>query len=367
MHREVVGLIVLGVIVVAGFFVTRAAAAANRTLRSRDAAAWYEFAIRERDDRHATEAVQALRRATTLDRERREYRLALGSALAAHGDDAAARQVLQQIHDTTPDSPDVNVQLAHLEARGGHVDAAVRYYESALQGMWHDDQREARRGLRVELIRFFLAHDLRSRALSELLIMVSSVPDDAGAENETAQLLIDAGDPTRALNLFRRVLARDPANATAIEGAGVAAFEAGDYGAALRYLRQIDEPLPARATEARTIAGLVLSRDPLGRGLGLEERRRRLIADVSAVRERVATMLTHVTDDQTHQRLERLRTEAADLDSTLRPENLRQFPDAIDAAVREIYRVEQETAADGPLAPIDQALIIIGRRHQADQ
>jgi cellulose synthase operon protein C len=366
-HREVVGLIVLGLVVVVGFFVTRAAASANRTLRSRDAATWYAVARHEQEQGRAADAVPAFRRAVTLDRGRRNYRLALGGALAATGDDAAARQTLLEIRDASPDSADVNVQLAHLEAHGGHVDAAVRDYESALQGMWRDDERDVRRRLRVELIRFLLARNLRSRALSELLTLTSTLPDDSGSENEAAQLLLEAGDPARALALFRRVLEREPSNGVALEGAGVAAFHAGDYLAAQRYLRAAPAPLSSQAATAQTISGLVLSRDPLRPGLGLEERRRRLVSDVASARARVATVLMQVTDDRDRERLERLRESTTGLDATLRAENLRQFPDAIDAAVREVYRIEQEAASYGAPAAIDQALMIIGRRHEADQ
>lgn len=366
-HREVIGLIVLGVVVVVGFFLTRAAASANRTLRSRDAATWYEIARHRQSEGDAADAVQAFRRAVTLDRGRQDYRLALGSALAAHGDDAAARQILLEIREAAPDSAGVNVQLAHLEARDGHVDAAFRYYQSALQGMWRDDQRDMRRRLRLELIRYLLSQNLRSRALSELLTLTSALPDDSAAGNEAAQLLLEAGDPTRALALFRRVLEHDRLNAGALEGAGVAAFQAGDYLDAQRYLRAAPMPLSPQAATAHTISGLVLSRDPLRPGLALEERRRRLVADVAAARERVSMVLMHAADEQARHRLERLRDSASDLDATLRPENLRQFPDAIDAAVREIYRIEQGTASDGALSSIDQALLIIGRRHEADQ
>lgn len=365
LHREVIGLLVLSVVVVVGFFLTRAAAAANRTLHARDAATWYDLARRDRDAGRTSAAVQALRRATALDSQHREYRLALGSALAANGDDAAARQVLLDLRETTPDSPDVNVQLAHLESRGGQVDAAVRYYDAALQGMWRDDQRDARRRLRVELIRFLLSRDLRSRALSELIVLTSNLPDDATDATEAAQLFLDAGDPERALSMFRRVLQHDPSNATAIEGAGVAAFDAGDYAAAQRYLRGLDHPQSSRAAELRTLAALVLGRDPLRPGLSLEERRNRLILDVRDVRVRVDACIGEVTDPGGRRELERLR--GAVSDAVLSPENLRHFPDTIDATYDAIYRIEQQTRRCASPRAIDEALAIIGRRHEADR
>jgi tetratricopeptide (TPR) repeat protein len=362
-HREVIGLLVLSVVVVVGVFLTRAAAEANRTLRSRDAAAWYQLARRQEREGRAAAAVRALRRATALDRQRREYRIALGTALAANGEDAAARQVLLDIRDSAPDDADVNVQLAHLDARGGHVDRAVRYYQSALQELWRENQQMTRRALRVELIRFLVAHGRPNRALAEAITLSSNTPDHAAAQNEAGWLLLETGDPGRALAMFRRVLGRHRTDAAALEGAGAAAFDTGDYAAALRYLRAAGPSLSSHRVELRTIAGLVMSRDPFRAGLRLDERRRRLIVDLETARERLENCLKKTSDEVMHERLERLRQVTAVSPATLRLKQLWQFPEALDATYRGIYQIEQDTAGCGAQTPADRALLIIGRRH----
>ena len=78
--------------------------------------------------------MRALRRAAAIDRDNREYQLALAGALAAADDHEAARQVLQRLRDTAPEDAEVNLELARLESRNGDVTGAVRYYQNALYG-----------------------------------------------------------------------------------------------------------------------------------------------------------------------------------------------------------------------------------------
>jgi predicted Zn-dependent protease len=136
----------------------------------------------------------------------------------------------------------VNVQLARLEARRDDVTGTVRYYQNALYGSWRIDQGDARRQVRVELIRYLLAHDQRGRALSELLVLEGNLPDDARLQTEAGRLFLEAGEPHRGLERFRQVLRSDPKNKSALTGAGEAAFEVGDYTSAQRFFRAVTSP-----------------------------------------------------------------------------------------------------------------------------
>lgn len=363
-HREIVVLVVLCAVVAIGFVLTRAAAGANRALRLRDAAVWYDTGRRQLASGNTESAITALRRAAAIDRDNRAHRLALAAALAADRQDDAARQVLLGVRESSPEDPEVNVQLARLEARHDDLTDAVRYYQSAVYGSWSGAQLDGRREVRIELIRYLLSHDQRGRALSELLVLSGNLPDDVTSQSEVGQLLLDAGEPRRALDRFRQALRLDSRNTPALIGAGESAFEAGDYLNAQRYLRAVDRP-PARVAELLSVIDLVLSGDPLRPGLALGQRQNRVMAGFRRALAALDGCLLRQPEASTT--LEPLRAEANTMESALVPEKLRLTSESIDAAVNLIYRIEQQTAdACGPGSTFDRALILIGRRHEAD-
>ena len=364
-HREIVALIVLCAAVLVGLVLTRAAARANRTIRLRDASLWYSAGERHLAGGRPEAAIEALRRATAISRDDRTYRLALAAALAADRRDDAARQVLLGVRESTPEDPDVNVQLARLEARRDDLTGTVRYYQNAVYGAWSGDQGEARRQVRIELIRYLLVHEERGRALSELLVLSGNLPDDAASQTEAGQLFLDAGEPRRGLERFRQALRIDPKNGPALAGAGQAAFELGDYAGAQRYLRAVD-PASARVSELRVVSDLVLTRDPLRPGLSLRQRQERAMVGLS----RAAEVLDHCVGppETSGNAFESLRAEMRALEPKLVLGTLRRFPDSIETSVDVVYRVERQAAATcGPPSALDRALLLIGRRHDADR
>jgi tetratricopeptide (TPR) repeat protein len=364
-HREIVVLLVLCAVVVVGFVLTRSAARANRALRLRDAAAWYDAGEHYVAGGQTEPAIRALRRATAIDRDNRTYRLALAAALAADRQDDAARQVLLGVRQLTPEDPAVNVQLARLEARHDDLTGTVRYYQNAVHGSWNGDELDARRAVRIELIRYLLTHEQRGRALSELLVLSGNLPDDVQSQTEAGQLFLDAGEPRRGLDRFRQALRIDPKNAMALAGAGEAAFETGDYTSAQRYLGAVDSP-SARVLELRSVTDLVLTRDPLRRGLSLRQRQDRVMA---GFRRALAALDDCVArHPSASSSFAALRAEAGALEPELALERLRRTPESTDSALTLIYRIEQQTAETcGQGSPFDRALLLIGRRHEADR
>jgi tetratricopeptide (TPR) repeat protein len=363
-HREIVVLVVLSAMVVAGFLLTRAAAGANRRLRLRDAVAWYDDGQHHLVNGQTESAIRSLRRATAIDRDNRSYRLALAAALAADRQDDSARQVLLGVRESTPEDPVVNVQLARLEARRDDVTGTVRYYQNALYGSWRIDEGDARRQVRVELIRYLLAHDQRGRALSELVVLEGNLPDDARLQTEAGRLFLDAGEPHRGLERFQQVLRSDPKNESALTAAGEAAFEIGDYTSAQRFFRAVTSP-SGRVSELLAITDLVLTRDPLRPGLSLRQRQQRLMLGFRRASEALDECIDKQPSDSA---LRRLRAEATALQPELEPEKLRRQPETIDSALNLINRIEQQTvAACGQGSAFDRALLLIARRHEADQ
>jgi tetratricopeptide (TPR) repeat protein len=364
-HREIVVLVVLCVLVVVGFVLTRAAARANRALRLRDAVAWYDAGEHHLAAGQTESAIKALRRATAINRDNRVYRLALAAALAADRQDDAARQVLLGVRELTPEDPAVNIQLARLEARHDELTGTVRYYQNAVYGSWSGDQLDARRAVRIELIRYLLAHEQRGRALSELLVLSGNLPDDVKSQTEAGQLFLDAGEPRRGLDRFRQALRTDPKNAAALAGAGEAAFEAGDYTNAQRYLRAVDSPA-ARVSELRSVTDLVLTRDPLRPGLSLRQRQDLVMAGFRRALEALDDCA--IKKPAANNAFDSLRAEAGALEPALTPERLRRTPESIDSALNLIYRIEQQTLDTcGQGSAFDRALLLIARRHEADR
>ena len=374
-HREIVLLAVLIVVAVVGFFLTRAAARANEDNRLRDAAEWYNAGRANLAAGRTDTAVRALRRATSLNRDQRTYRLALASALAASGQDEPARQVLLGIREASPEDPEVNLQLARLETRRDDLTGAVRYYQNALYGFWGDTPGDAttRRHVRLELIQYLLAHDQRGRALSELLVLSANLPEDAALQTEAGQLFLQAGDPTRALDHFQRVLQLDAKNGAALAGAGQAAFALGDYASAQRDLRaaqpQLNGTAQAKVADLAAVADLVVTRDPLRAGLPFREREARLTLDFAHAVEHLDTCLATLGGSSpSSAALDALRTEARTLTPALAPRRLRESPDGLETGLNLVYRIEQQaTDACGQPSALDRALVLIGRRHDAER
>ena len=74
-----------------------------------------------------------------------------------------------------------------------------------------------------------------------------------------------AGKPTEAIN---RALQIDPANQRALNLAGSAAFQAGDYQKAISYWQQLLKQLPAGSEELRTISDQIAKAKELAGGKG---------------------------------------------------------------------------------------------------
>ena len=363
-HREVVILVVLIAVTVVTFFVTRRFAASNEALRRQDARAWFSRGERARQAGDLDTAVTALRRAATKDPNELKYRLALARALIAAHQDEAATQLLLELRDQQPEDSETNLELARLEERRGDEPAAGRYFQTAIVGLWKAEQRPAQRQARTEFIEFLLNHGERDRALSELLELETSLPDDEPSQVAAGRMLLASGDARRALVHFARALSHDANDQTALAGAAEAAFEMNDYVGSRRYLTALQDNT-ARTTELRTLTGLVLTHDPLAPRLPASERRNRLAADLAQVighleacQARSSTNRRNASVD-----LEPPLAEARALDAGLRASK-RTAPDQVDAGFDVVVRGER--AADracGSPDLLDRAILLTARRH----
>jgi Flp pilus assembly protein TadD len=364
-HRETLQLGALIVLAIASFMLTRAVAASNREMSIHDAGEWFRRGRQAMDAGRVDEAIDDLRRATVRDRQDKRYVLALAQALALQRDDDGARSVLLTLRESEPEDPEINLQLGRLAAARQDVTEALRFYHNALYAPWPAEQADARRRVRLELIRFLLTNGQGGRALSELLAVSTDLPDDSALRLEVAQLFARAGDNSHALEQFQRILRSTPQDGEALAGAGQAAFRLGDYPAAVRYLRSAPAD-DAAVRDMLNVVDLVVSNDPLATRIGSAERRRRLLADFSYAQQRLGKCVEQPSGsaplDQALALLEEARTFENQVTATAILEQ-----DTIEMGVDLVDRIEAEIGRHcGPLAPLDQALALIGRRHAAE-
>jgi tetratricopeptide (TPR) repeat protein len=365
-HREILQIVLVIAVAIVAFFVTRAIATNNREMSLRDAAEWYQRGQHQLEAGHADDAIESFRRATVKNRTEKRYVLALAHALALTHQGDAARSALLALRESAPEDTDINIQLARLAADRQDVTEAIRYYHNTLYAPWPIDQADARRRVRVELVRFLLTRNQQSRAISELVTLSADLPDDAAAHVEVGQLFVAAGDTRRALDQFQRALQLAPDNRAAMAGAGQAAFEAGDYQGARKYLRAAPDGMSS-VRETRDLVELVLSNDPLAARIGPVARRRRLAEAFSYAGQRLTVCLEQRPGGQPSSNEVALRDEARAFQAQLK----RSGPleeDTIESGVELIDRIERVVIQTCPPGfARDRALLLIGQHHGVSQ
>jgi Flp pilus assembly protein TadD len=359
-HREIYQLVLLAIVAIAAFVLTRAVAASNRGMSLRDAAEWYRRGESANATGDLDAAVDAFRRATVKNRNNKPYELALAGALMRTHDDDGARSVLLALRETAPEDPDVNLELARLAAGSHDVTSALRFYHNALYAPWPSEQADARRQVRFELITFLLTHDQSPRAISELLAVSTDLPDDLGLRLQTARLFAQVGDAGHALDQFQQALRLAPGNPQALGGAGLSAFALGNYGLARSYLHQVADG-PQDVVTTREVVDAVLSNDPLANRLGATERRRRLAANFTYAQDRLASCLEQYgalpTGDGPA-----LLSEVQAFEPRLMPSVLEQ--DVVEMGADLVDRIERLVVQRcGMPTTLDRALVLIGRQH----
>ncbi|MFN8066279.1 MAG: tetratricopeptide repeat protein [Vicinamibacterales bacterium] len=355
-------LAVLAVVGVAMFLLTRELAASNASVRRRDAASWHATGRAALSEGHTERALLALRRAAHINRGDRDVALSLATALEAAGNNREAAAVLEDLRARQPDAADVNLELARLSTRDNRLPAAIRYYQDALDALWSPASIDERSAIRREFITVLTTRGERARALSQGLVYAAELPPTTASQMEAASLLLQLGDPARALSRYTGVLAAEPTNATALAGAGQAAFALGDYSVARRYLSQLTSP-DDRLASMKRVAELVAALDPLAPRLGAGERERRL----QQVLAHAGVRLSTCTADPA------LATAVTQLQEPPTPSARRPSHDAVTQADRFeeglalAARVERETTSCRPPDEGGQAITIIARQRGLEE
>ncbi|HVR69418.1 MAG TPA: tetratricopeptide repeat protein [Vicinamibacteria bacterium] len=363
-HRDRLALAGLVAAFLGLFALTSALTAAYRSKEESLAEDWYEKGVRALDAREPEQAISDFRNALAWSRNNPAYQLRLAQALLASGRGEDAGAYLLTLRRREPGHGLVNLELARLAARAGHVQEAHRYYHDAIYGVWESDVPSWRRRARLELVEFLLGQGERAEAGAELRPLAQDLPPDAAAHAEVGRLFLRAGDPTRALAQFKGALEIEAGNAQALAGATEAAFALGRYPAVVEYgeraLRR--EPRSADLSSRVETARQVLALDPARARLSGAERGRRVrrVFDVAlAELDRCAAGATPSPE------LAGLLRRAHDLRPRLRPPALQRDLElregAFDLALEAVRLASR--ACGEPAAPAPRAVLLLAGRN----
>jgi predicted Zn-dependent protease len=234
-------------------------------------------------------AISDLRDAVALARDVPAYQLALGRTLTTAGKLPDARQVLGDLLQRDGTSGPANLAMARALARGGQVEDAISYYHRALYGRWTPADSQDLVPVRFELIGLLLPRHDPPALLAELLPLQDITPDSVAMQARLGHLFVLAGSPSRAEEVFQRVLATHPDDAEARVGLAEAALVRGNLRRARTELAVADRLRPADPVirERLALVDRVGQLDPTARGLDRRAQAARARALVDSTRQAV--------------------------------------------------------------------------------
>jgi cytochrome c-type biogenesis protein CcmH/NrfG len=262
----------------------------------------YKLAMADANAGHYDDAIAAFRAALSCDPSNSQYQLSLARALRDSNDPTRldeAESYLVALWQRTPQDAAVNLALARVAAHRGSIDDAMRYYHNAMYGVWNSDPDGNRNRARIELIEFLLQKRALAQADSELIALSASLPPDPAARLQAAHLFDSAQDYSGALAQYQFVLRVETENPAALAGAGEAAYHAGNYTMATRYLRtavQVDAH-NLRARELQDQSELILASNPFHSHISDAERNRRITTNFTQAEGRLILCASQVGVD----------------------------------------------------------------------
>jgi len=330
---------------------------------------------------HYNDAIDFFRAALTCDPANSQYQLSLARALRDSDDPRRldeAESYLIALWQRAPQDAAVNLALARVAAHRGSVEDATRYYHNAMYGVWNADADSNRNKARIELIQFLLHRNARTQADSELIAFAASLPANAAAHLQAAQLFTQAEDYGGALSQYEAVLRIDPANAAAMAGAGEASYRSGNYAVAQQYLRAAVNANPEDENSRQLLVStdLVLGSNPFHSHISDAERNRRITIAFDQAEQRLTDCAQHIGVDLNAAASSSNSSSSAALAglqsrwTTVKPD-LKQLRSAAetdlpDTIMDVVFQIEQQTAATcGPPQGLDLALLLISKKREA--
>ncbi len=254
------------------------------------------------------EAVDALRKAYSLERRNTEYELELVDSLIAAGQIDRPELLIHDVLERQPNDGRANLLGAHLMLAEGEPDQAESYYHRAIHGEWPTDAVAHRVAVRMELVDFLAARGKRQDLLAELLVLQEKAGRDPATEERLARLFLVAGSPSRAADEYRAVIKQNPKDAAAYLGLGEAELQRGEYHLAHKAFLAASNYNPGEASIRRQVelSDTLAALDPTSRKLTSMEKYRRSLRILDLARsglERCAAGNLALASDETRQLL----------------------------------------------------------------
>lgn len=345
---------------------TRAVAKLDQESDRKQAAAFYARGMDALHKGDEKQAIEQLRDATIHDRHDAKYALALGEALSGAGQDDEALQLLLRIREDSPEDPEINSQIARVEAKRHDLTDAELYYHHALYGIWQGDNADARRRqIRLELIQFLTQHNQRNAALAELLALQAEAPKDPGIQTEAATLDLQLGDARAAKTVYEQLLRGDRKNLPALNGVAQADYRLGQFTAATRAISAAaaqTATLPPEIVRLKGLLQWIDDHDPTRRGLTRSERMDRMNQDVAQVLQRVQTCAAQKTvSDASRRQLQDMEGQLVTFQNNFNGTLDLSLQDALQDGFDVISRAEDLATSVCPGSDADEALAMLTR------
>ena len=349
----------LVIILIISFAVTGVIVRGFKARQQALAERWFDRGQRDLAYGNPLRAVDEIQTALAFAPTDDAYRLKLALALMRSGMLDEARAHLTNLWEQRPGDATVNLQLARVMARLGDQQESIRYYHGAIFGVWDGDPLQHREAARFELASYLLSTHQIPAAQSELIALAAELPPDSDQQVKLGDLMMDAGEPDRALNAYKDARKADRNNAQAALGTAQAAFSLRRYADARDYARLALKANPNldEATLLEKQASLVLAVDPYAKGLNMKSRAARAQVAYEAASDRLDECLSNRTDPA----LEALSSQQANF-KRVRPTVLQRNPDLLDSVVRWSYQVESASEGTcGAPTGVDAALLVLAR------
>lgn len=353
---------------------------------------WFAKGREQLQQNNVPAALADFRDSLVYNPDNTDVQFQLAEALSAEGRDEEAQSYLVGLLAQAPSNGPVNLALARIAAKRGVEADALRYYQGAIYGIWPSNGETNRLNTRLELCRFLVTQNDASTADSELIGLEGEIPrrDSGVLHDQTAELFLRAGDASRALEEFRRALEAGHTPASAWRGAGIAAYETGDYRSAERYLERAEREKVGDEQTAGALdtARLILAWDPNAPGLRDSQRRERVRHDLAQAISRLeacaknsgidltpggdqtaaSDKTTETGKEQSPQQstdLEAQDAQAKNLQAGISDRELTRHPERMDQAINMIFELEATATREcGEPTGLDEALEILGRNRQ---
>jgi len=222
-------------------------------------------------------AVQRLQRASSLERSNQEYELALASAELADGSIEKARETLNDLLQDDANNASANLLMARAMVRENRFKDADAHYHRAIYGRWPANSPNAVVNARLELADLLAKHGDQQELLSELLLLENQDGNDPAKEKKIAELFLNAGSASRAVEIYRKLVREEPADSQLNAVLGRAEALLGNYRAAHNAFRralELDSGSTSIQTEL-TVIDELSDLDPTSRRLSSAEKFRR--------------------------------------------------------------------------------------------